>query len=371
MRVGAWLAARGIVHRILVWRAVRPATGIQAAAREARYELLTGWCRQAGVLHLLLGHHRGDQAETVVLRQRRRSGPSGLAAMACVVERPSLRLLRPLLSISRAQLEATLRLRGQAWLEDPANRDWRFARTHLRQAMAHDPAQIEAAWAASEIAGRRRRRFEDALARFFVLHTAVHPAGFAVVEDRALAALKAPHRSEVLSRLVQLVAGSPYGPRGEVMERLSARFDAGPLATAATAGGCRLVPVRWHGARLVGNAKGPWLLVARELAAVDPPLALRPGEVQVWDGRYAVAVPATCGEGLVVGALGPQGREQVTAGISALPAVRPTLPALFRGPAVVAVPHLGLFREPALRAVGVRFRPRRPLAEAGFAAFSA
>ncbi|HZD25370.1 MAG TPA: tRNA lysidine(34) synthetase TilS, partial [Alphaproteobacteria bacterium] len=81
-RVGRWLAARGIPHRILRWRGDKPATAVQAKARAARYALLADWCRRHGVLHLLTAHHRGDQAETVLMRLAHGSGVDGLAGMA-------------------------------------------------------------------------------------------------------------------------------------------------------------------------------------------------------------------------------------------------------------------------------------------------
>ena len=99
---------RRIEHRILRWTGPKPATGVQAAAREARYALLGAWCRDAGVLHLLLAHHLDDQAETVALRQARQSGPDGLAGMAAVRELKGSRLLRPLLSVPKDRLRATL-----------------------------------------------------------------------------------------------------------------------------------------------------------------------------------------------------------------------------------------------------------------------
>ena len=105
-QVGRWLKAAKIRHVTLRWTppaplkklagGTRPAN-LQSAARDARYQLLTGWCRDHAVLHLLLAHHRDDQAETLLLRLARGSGLDGLAAMAPLVERASLRLLRPLL----------------------------------------------------------------------------------------------------------------------------------------------------------------------------------------------------------------------------------------------------------------------------------
>src|ERR1700687_704559 len=58
--VGRWLAARAIPHDILVWAGVKPTSGLQEAAREARYRLLAGLCRAQGVPHLLHAQHRAQ-----------------------------------------------------------------------------------------------------------------------------------------------------------------------------------------------------------------------------------------------------------------------------------------------------------------------
>src|SRR5512144_2076204 len=59
-QVGSWMSACGIEHHILCWPGAKPASAVQNAARVARYRLLRQWCRQAGVLHLVLGHHADD-----------------------------------------------------------------------------------------------------------------------------------------------------------------------------------------------------------------------------------------------------------------------------------------------------------------------
>ena len=104
-QVRRWLAARAISHRTLRWTGTRPVSRIQEAARAARLALLVGWCRRAHVLHLLLGHQREDQAETVLQRLVRGSGIDGLAAMAPVrlaieSDGGGVRMLRPLLPVS-------------------------------------------------------------------------------------------------------------------------------------------------------------------------------------------------------------------------------------------------------------------------------
>ncbi len=121
----------------------RPLTGdlgaggnLQARARAARYRALSDACRARGILHLLLGHHADDQAETVLLRQRRGSGALGLSAMMGERFTGTLRLLRPLLGVPKARLVATCRAEGLDWVEDPSNRAARFARSQARADLA-------------------------------------------------------------------------------------------------------------------------------------------------------------------------------------------------------------------------------------------
>src|SRR5262249_20106992 len=129
-QVGRWLRAHGITHRTLRWRPPAGALpgGLQAAARAGRYAPPCGWGRPRGVLHLALAHQQEDQAETLLLRLARGSGLDGLAAMAPIAERMGVRLLRPLLSVPRARLRATLVAAPQPWIDDPSNENPAHAR---------------------------------------------------------------------------------------------------------------------------------------------------------------------------------------------------------------------------------------------------
>jgi tRNA(Ile)-lysidine synthetase-like protein len=71
----------GFRHAVLVWDGPKPQTGIQAAAREARYRLMGGRMAEDGVAALLVAHTRDDQAETLLMRLARGSGLDGLSAM--------------------------------------------------------------------------------------------------------------------------------------------------------------------------------------------------------------------------------------------------------------------------------------------------
>ena len=131
-QTGLWLKNHGIEHHRLTWTGPKPTTGLQQRARTARYDLLAGWCRQAGILHLLTAHHRQDQAETLALRKARQSGANGLAGMAAIRELQGLRLLRPFLDVDKNRLTATLGQLGQRWIDDPSNRHLDFTRNRLR-----------------------------------------------------------------------------------------------------------------------------------------------------------------------------------------------------------------------------------------------
>ncbi len=122
-------------HRTLRWTGAKPKTGLPAAAREARYRLLTQAARTGGATHILTAHTRDDQAETLLMRMLRGSGIAGLAAMARVSERDGVWLARPLLDISKSQLIATLNKARIGFADDPTNRDPGFTRPRLRAIM--------------------------------------------------------------------------------------------------------------------------------------------------------------------------------------------------------------------------------------------
>ena len=130
---GQTTSGRAIAHEILTWQGAKPRHGVMAAARTARYRLLVAWCRAHDVLHLALGHHADDQAETVLMRQAHGSSTFGLAGMAGIRALGGVRLLRPLLSRRKTELTALVAAAGLAWIDDPSNASRRFERVRWRQ----------------------------------------------------------------------------------------------------------------------------------------------------------------------------------------------------------------------------------------------
>ena len=128
----------GVAHRTLRWTGTKPATGIQEAARAARYGMFAKVSRTTGARHVLIAHSQDDQAETVLFRLVRGSGLTGLRGMARISPLPveaAATLVRPLLDIPKSRLIATLQKAGIAFADDPSNRDPRFARPRLRRLM--------------------------------------------------------------------------------------------------------------------------------------------------------------------------------------------------------------------------------------------
>lgn len=363
MQVGQWLAAQHIPHRILVWDGPKPAADIQAAARAARYGLLERFCRDEGVLHLMLGHHRDDQAETVLLRLGRGSGVDGLAAMAGVQEDFSLRRLRPLLALPHARLVATLTARGQDWIEDSSNTNAVFSRVRLRAMMpvlGAERLSAERLAATARTLGRARAALEAAMAAAAARWVAPHPAGFASVDPRAFTHPPEEVSLRLLSRLLTCMGGGAYAPRAERREALLLRLRRG-LDKAVTLGGCRIGPCP------------DGVLFSREPARMAPPVALVAGAEIFWDGRFRLKVADDAPAGFMLGALGVTGWNRVAALMkpcrpAALPApVRATLPALYGDDGISAVPHLGYKRSlDAERALQwIVAAPSNPLTVAG------
>ncbi|MBI1364668.1 MAG: tRNA lysidine(34) synthetase TilS [Alphaproteobacteria bacterium] len=282
-QAGAWCRAAGLEHRILFWRGEKPETGVQAAARQARYRLLAGLAAREGYDAILTGHTADDQAETAFMRLARGAGPAGLAAMraerrvAAGAEAP-VRLLRPLLDFARARIDATLAAFGQARIDDPSNDEPGFERVRTRALIAAleegglltREALLRAAArarAAADRLGAQDRALFDAAGGVF------HRLGWARL-DRAGAA-----PASLLTRLIHAAGAGEFAPsRADAAEALAQALARGR----ATLGGALLI--REGGGLLI--AREPAALLGRAGVAPLAPVEIAPGGRALWDRRF-------------------------------------------------------------------------------------
>ena len=321
-QVAAWLRARRIDHHVLRWAGAKPASGIQAAAREARYRLLGDWCRVAGILHLLLGHHLDDQAETVALRQARGAAPKAWPAWRRYA-RP--RRIAPAAPVPRGAEGASAGDSGGAGAAVAGGSEQPCTVVRARVAAP------QRGWMRHASPGARHSRRGGVPRtmsrwRFGLPQRAHRPGGLRPACRRCLWPAPPEIRRRAVQRAVMTVGGNPYPPRQARLERLLQQLRAG-LVSGRTLAGCRVLP--WRGE----------LLICREAQAIEEEALLTPGVPLRWDGRFLPRAErhARNADGAAARPSGharPRRREPGAAGAG----VRPSLPSLWRRE-TSAVPH--------------------------------
>jgi tRNA(Ile)-lysidine synthase len=222
-------------HRTMRWTGVKPKTGLPAAARDARYRLLTEAARAVGATHVLTAHTRDDQAETLLMRLLRGSGITGLSAMARVTEREGITLARPLLDVPKSQLIATLKRANIAFADDPTNRDAAFTRPRLRALLPQLAAEGGNVRNLARLAARFARAnaavdvLADGAERFLALRDRDRlpfDVGVRSFEASAFAALPEEVRLRLLMRAIDAIRHEGPAELGKV-EALLAVLDRG------------------------------------------------------------------------------------------------------------------------------------------------
>jgi tRNA(Ile)-lysidine synthase len=354
--VGVRATSLGFRDAVLAWEGPKPGTGLQAAARAARYRLLAEHARAHGISLLLTGHTADDQAETLLMRLARGSGLDGLSAMSPLTSIAprgpdgvqALRLGRPLLEVRKARLQATLEQRAIPWFEDPSNERLAFERTRLRAARR----QLEALGLTTDmlvLSARRLQRARAALEHWVAefcapdkARFAIDPCGFIRIDAPALRRLPGEIAVRVLSRAVALAGGSEEPVALANIETIVDALCSGPGTGA------------WTLARAKISATDNRVLIEREPGRESlPTLTLEPGSEALWDGRFLVIAGARLGGTVTVRALGMEGVRQVRGAVAPPPglpvgALR-ALPGFWRGARLIAAPNLSFWTEDSAR----------------------
>jgi tRNA(Ile)-lysidine synthase len=319
-QVGEWCTQLGLEHQTLRWEGAKPKTGLQSKARATRYDLLSKWCKTSGVTHLLTGHTMDDQAETVLMRQQRTDTAESLAGIWETAVWDGVKVLRPLLGQSRADLRAYLTGLGQPWLEDPSNSDRRFERVRVREGLVEEARKVELAEIAVK-AGRAARALAVATERWINGQLTSYPEGFGAIPRAGFCELDPGLQRRILQRLILIYgAGNPAEPGA--LDYL-AKWITGQGISRRTLGGAMFA------------CRQSSVLIGREWARISPEPVIVPdsGEI-LWDGRFLIEAPPRA-------QIVPAGRLHGIARREEIPSfVQQGLPAVLMGDGSAVIPHL-------------------------------
>ena len=327
-QVASLCRRHGIAHETACWQGNKPATGLAAAAREARYRLLADAAGSIGASAILVGHTRDDQAETVAMRAARGEG-AGLAGMArATLFDGRVWIVRPLLASRRQVLRRWLGERGIDWIDDPSNDDPAYERVRTRRRLGEDETAALAARAEEQ---GRLRQIMAGKAAALIDRFASRPAPGLLRLDPAFLDQPPDERNTAILALRALLATAGGVPRLPDTARVQALFDR--LAQSPRAAPLRATPVRATLSRAAIDARASGIFLRRE--ARDLPVLQLDGEARLWDGRLRVAA----GSSMDGFSIRPLGHDATTAVEAEAP------PALIRT-ALAAEP--GLFRQEVL-----------------------
>jgi tRNA(Ile)-lysidine synthase len=269
----------GVAATGLAWTGEKPETGLQEAARIARYRLMGAAMAADGIDVLLTAHHRNDQAETVLMRMAHGSGIEGLRGMSATAEVEGIRVHRPLLDVDPDALRTVVAAAGLTPAADPSNTDTHYERVRWRQAM---PAFAELGLDAATIAtfADRMAEADAAIAQMadgcFAEIVRLDGFGAARIELAPLVGLSPAISTRLLGRVLNIVGGRQKPRALGQVERLRQSIAEG-LAKATTVLGCII------------RIKDGAVIVAREPGRALPPDAqLAPHGELIWDERFLI-----------------------------------------------------------------------------------
>ena len=276
-----WVRAQcrrlGIRHETLKWENCHPVSGLQAAARTARYGLLAKASTRLGLAAVLTAHTRDDQNETVTMRLARSasSDAPGLAGIpAATLFEGRMWVLRPLLGVSRDTVRAFLRSQGVCdWVEDPSNADLRFERVRVRAQLKYGAEDVVPD--GSRIA-KARLRLACQAADVINEHCHIDAEGSVRMRFREVGELDVV--TAALEGLIDWQGGAlrPLDRRGKATLARFLCSVAGDDPVSAVSLGRTLVRLR-----------DGHLTMIRERRDVGE-LVLEPGQQGVWDRRFLV-----------------------------------------------------------------------------------
>lgn len=337
--VKQWATSLGIPHVILDW--VPPSEKVtQDQARKARFALMIEWCNKNKIPLLLTAHHKEDQAETILMRLLKGSGMRGLRGISASRQQGGITIGRPLLDVSKHELRDYLQSNNIPWVEDSSNTSSRYLRTRLRQFLSDEEIQPNHLLRTGQKISAAQDYIDTQVRAWLKEHGHIAESGFAQLDITAFQKAHPFLQTSILTDLLMCISGAIYPPRSNSVVTLVSNI--GPTMAGCTLHGCWVG--RWQ----------KKLLIVREEKAISPPIFLEEGRPIIWDGRFEVQAQQS---GLSIGKLGMDNWCSIKKDIGLLlglinpTIVKPTLPAVFRGSKLIAVPHLNFGERDGLESI--------------------
>lgn len=277
--VGEVARNMGFSFRELIWDGKKPVSGIQAAARAARYRLIAQAMHKDNVTILLTGHHMNDQAETVLMRLSAGSGLYGLRGMEVLSQLEGIEVFRPLLDVAPKEMTHLLSHVGLRGVDDPSNYDEKYERVRWRRALLRlDELGLGSnrLLKFSRRMGRANQALEQMCDDLFARHVSIDQFGVFYMAQKDFFS----QPEEMAIRLLSRMIFAANGGRGEgelaQLEKLVPALAEQNFAT------CTI-------ANCIIAKRDDLIFAAREAGRVEGgEVLVRAGETIVWDQRFRV-----------------------------------------------------------------------------------
>lgn len=208
-------------HILTIPNNLIPCKNIEANLRDIRYKMLLNFCHNYQIKYLFVGHHLGDVAENFLIRLFRGSGLDGLSPIQKIIEQDGIKIIRPLLTIYKEDLQNFLRQRNVAWFEDESNDDEKFLRNKIRKFLASfdDKNIIEnRIYSASQEIAKARDLFDEIM-KSEEEKIIMQIDNYFIIDRNKMKCAKAEISQKILALLLPKIAGKKYKPRKEKLLR--------------------------------------------------------------------------------------------------------------------------------------------------------
>ena len=203
-----------IPYQVFYWTDDKPTTGLEAAARDARYKFMTDWCLENNIDAIMIAHQADDQIETFLMNLSRGSGVSGLSAMQPESYRNGVKIVRPLLGIFRSELIKYCDENNIKYFDDEMNEDESYTRVKIRKNRHLLSDRLGISDNRILLAIENLSRARDALdSNIDSLVQSVLYDDYALFSDSFLFDLPPDISLKFIGVLIQTIGGNNYQPR--------------------------------------------------------------------------------------------------------------------------------------------------------------